>query len=41
MIEVKTPEEVPKDALKIAKMMGLEASILEDARRIVEDKEAK
>ena len=41
LIQVKTPEEVPKDALKIAKMMGLEASILEDARRIVEDKEAK
>jgi DNA mismatch repair ATPase MutS len=41
LIEVKTPQAVPKDALKIARMMGLETSILEDARRIVEDKEAK
>jgi len=38
---VDRPEEVPKDAIKIAKIMGLESSILDDANKIVEDKEAK
>lgn len=41
LLEIDKPEEVPKDAIKIAKMMGLKPSILEDANRIVEDKEAK
>lgn len=41
LLEVDKPEEVPKDAIKIAKMMGLEPSILADANRIVEDKESK
>ena len=41
LIEINQPEEVPKDAIKIAKMMGLEPSILADANKIVEDKEAK
>ena len=33
------PEAVPKDAIRISKMMGVDDKILEDARRILENRE--
>jgi DNA mismatch repair ATPase MutS len=35
--EIHSPEEVPKDAVRIAKLMGLDADILEDARSILNE----
>lgn len=35
--EIHSPEEVPKDAVRIAHLMGLSSSILEDARTILND----
>lgn len=34
--EIHHPEEVPKDAINISRLMGLEESILEDAKKILE-----
>lgn len=36
---IDTPEAVPKDAIKISKMMGIQEEILEDAKNILEHKE--
>lgn len=36
---IDTKEAVPKDAIKISKLMGVDEKILEDARRILEHKE--
>ncbi len=35
---INTSEEVPKDAINISKMMGIDESILEDARKILNEK---
>jgi len=37
--EIHGPEEVPKDAINISRLMGLDEGILADARRILEEKE--
>ncbi len=34
---IHSPEEVPKDAVRIARLMGLDQSILEDARSILNE----
>ncbi len=38
---IEGPEEVPKDAIAISKMMGVDEKILEDAKRILENREEK
>ena len=34
---IHSPEEVPKDAVRIAHLMGLDQNILEDARKILNE----
>lgn len=38
---IEGPEAVPKDAISISKMMGVDENILEDAKRILENRENK